>query len=42
MYKDRATSYVTKKHKKAYRQSILAKMKDKNTEYKKYTSTITL
>ena len=32
MHTYRATSHVTKKHKKAYRQSILAKMKDKNTK----------
>ena len=32
MYKYRATPYVTMKHKKAYRQCTLAKMKDKNTK----------
>ena len=32
MYKYRATPYVSKKHKMAYRQSTLAKMKDKNTK----------
>ena len=32
MYKYRATSFVSKKRKKAYRQITLAKMTDKNTK----------
>ena len=32
MYKYRVTSYVSKKHKNAYRQSTLAKLKKKSTK----------
>ena len=32
MFKYRAMSYVTKKHKQAYRQRAITKMKDKNTK----------
>ena len=32
MYKYRATSFVSKKYKNAYKQSTLAKLKDKNTK----------
>ena len=40
MYKDRAMLFVTKKHKKAYKQSLLTKMKDKNTKKYHYHRTI--